>query len=311
MPSLPRILFLGTPEFAVPSLEIILAEGYPVAAVVTAPDKPSGRGLQLNSSAVKRFALAHGLKILQPEKLKNEEFLNEVKSLAPDLGVVVAFRKMPEALWALPRLGTFNLHASLLPDYRGAAPINRAIMNGETETGLTTFFLSQEIDTGKIILQQKMQIGENESAGELHDRMKTAGAQLVALTMKKIFSGDFQLKDQPRHGELKPAPKIFSSDCKIDFSQSATRIHHLIRGLSPYPAAFMMLKDKQLKIFRARPVHQIHSQQAGSVSTDGKTFFRLACADGWIDVFELQLEGKKKMNTEEFLRGFRPDSFSS
>jgi len=296
---------MGTPEFAVPSLEILLKEGCSIAAVITAPDKPAGRGMHLHQSAVKKFALDNNLKILQPEKLKDENFLSELKSLQPDLGVVVAFRKLPESVWDLPRLGTFNLHASLLPNYRGAAPINWAIINGEKETGATTFFLTHEIDTGKIILQEKISIGDEETAGELHDRMKIMGASLVLKTVKQIENGNTQTTDQLLNGDFKKAPKIFTEDCGIHFEKTTDEVFNLIRGLSPYPAAFTTMNAKVLKIFRAGKILELHSATPGSVSSDGKTFLRFACSDGWIEIKELQLEGKKKMSVEEFLRGHK------
>jgi len=299
-----RILFLGTPEFAVPSLEILLNEGHEIVSVITAPDKPAGRGMHLQQSAIKKFAAEHELKILQPEKLKDENFLSELKSLEPDLGVVVAFRKLPETVWSLPRLGTFNLHASLLPDYRGAAPINWAIINGEKETGVTTFFLTHEIDMGKIILREKISIGAEETAGELHDRMKTIGATLVSKTVKQIKQGNVQTQSQPLTDHFKKAPKIFTEDCRIHFDKSVDEVFNLIRGLSPYPAAFTMLNSKVLKIFRAKKISENVNQEAGEISSDGKTFLRFACRDGRIETTEVQLEGKKKMSIEEFLRGF-------
>ena len=304
-----KIIFLGTPDFAVPSLEILLRAGYDITAVITAPDKPAGRGMHLHPSAVKKYAVAHGLKVLQPDKLKNENFLAELKSLQPDLGVVVAFRKLPEAVWAMPRLGTFNLHASLLPQYRGAAPINWAIINGETETGATTFFLTHEIDTGKIIMQRKTEIGAEETAGELHDRLKVSGAELVLQTVKQIENHSVELIEQPSPAALKKAPKIFTEDCRIDFSKSVDEVFNLIRGLSPYPAAFTSFQSTMLKIFRCRKIMDAPPAAAvGSFSTDGKSYLRFACRDGWIEATELQAEGKKKMSTEEFLRGYRMKS---
>lgn len=296
---------MGTPDFAVPSLEILLHAGYDISAVITAPDKPAGRGMHLHPSAVKKYAATHGLKVLQPDKLKNENFLAELKSLQPDLGVVVAFRKLPEAVWAMPRLGTFNLHASLLPQYRGAAPINWAIINGETETGATTFFLTHEIDTGKIIMQQKTEIGDEETAGELHDRLKVIGAELVLQTVRQIENHSVEIKEQPSPPSLKKAPKIFTEDCRIDFSKSVDEVFNLIRGLSPYPAAFTAFEGTMMKIFRCRKIVDASQAAEGSLSTDGKTYLRFACRDGWIAVTELQAEGKKKMSTEEFLRGYR------
>ncbi|HYV92103.1 MAG TPA: methionyl-tRNA formyltransferase [Chitinophagales bacterium] len=300
-----RILFLGTPEFAVPSLEILLEGGYKIIGVITAPDKPAGRGLQLHESAVKKFATQNNLKVLQPEKLKDENFLNELKSLQPDLAVVVAFRKLTETVWNLPRLGTFNLHASLLPNYRGAAPINWAVINGEKETGVTTFFITHEIDTGKIILQEKVLIGQEETAGELHDELKTVGGSLVLKTVQQIESGNVSVIEQPMTNHFKKAPKLFTADCKIDWTKNAQEIFNLIRGLSPYPAAFTGLNGKVFKIFRAKKISEAHHQTPGKIYSDGKTFLRFACDDGWIEATEVQLEGKKKMTAEEFLRGHR------
>ena len=330
MSSALRVLFMGTPEFAVPSLEILLKEGYNIVGVITAPDKPAGRGLQLHESAIKKFASRNNLKILQPEKLKDENFLGELQSLKPDLAVVVAFRKLPEAVWNLPRLGTFNLHGSLLPDYRGAAPINWAIISGEKKTGVTTFFITHEIDTGKIILQEKVLIGEKETAGELHDQLKVVGASLVLKTVLQIENGTVSITEQPMTNHFKKAPKIFTADCRVDWKKSTEEIYNLIRGLSPYPAAFTELNGKILKIFRAEKINR-HSVplEAGSESviseemlippqagqhdklnpgkiySDGKTFLRFACSNGWIEATEVQLEGKKRMTTEEFLRGHR------
>ncbi len=294
---------MGTPEFAVPSLEILWKSGFNIVGVITAPDKPAGRGLQLQQSAVKKFAIEKGLNVLQPEKLKNENFIAELKSLRPDLAVVVAFRKLPEVVWQLPPLGTFNLHASLLPQYRGAAPINWAIMNGEKETGATTFFINQEIDTGKILFQEKINIRDDETAGELHDELKTLGAALVLKTVQSIDEKTFTEHDQLLTPSFKTAPKLFTTNCKINWEKSADEIYNLIRGLSPYPAAFTLLQGKNLKIFRSKKIIEAHQKKSGDIFSDGKTFLRFACVDGWIDVNELQLEGKKKMVTEEFLRG--------
>lgn len=300
-----RILFMGTPEFAVPSLDVLLREKYNIVAVITAPDKPAGRGLQLNESPVKKFSLRNELKILQPEKLKDESFLLELKSLQPDLAVVVAFRKLPEEVWSLPRLGTFNLHASLLPNYRGAAPINWAIINGEKETGATTFFITHEIDTGKIILQEKVLIGEEETAGELHDKLKIAGAELVLKTVELISKENITVTSQPLTNHFRKAPKIFTEDCKIDWNKNSEKIFDLIRGLSPYPGAFTEINGKVLKVFKAKKIAGAHHEIPGNITSDEKTFIRFACGDGWLEASELQIEGKKKMSAEEFLRGFR------
>jgi methionyl-tRNA formyltransferase len=231
-----RIIFMGTPEFAVPSLEILISNGYQVVAVITAPDKPAGRGMLMQQSAVKKFALEHQLNILQPSNLKDPLFVEELKNLTPDLQIVVAFRMLPDVVWQLPRIGTFNLHGSLLPQYRGAAPINWAIMNGEKEIGVTTFFLHHEIDTGNIILQEKMLIDEKETAGSLHDRMKVTGAQLVLKTVQTLLTGTYPLIEQQENKELKRAPKIYTEDCNIQWNRQTVSIYNQIRGLSPYPA---------------------------------------------------------------------------
>lgn len=301
-----RIVFMGTPEFAVSSLDILVKNGYNIVGVITAPDKPAGRGMSVQESAVKKYAVEKELKVLQPEKLKSSEFISELKSLHADLQIVVAFRMLPEVVWAMPPLGTFNLHASLLPDYRGAAPINHAIINGEKETGVTTFFLQHEIDSGKIILQQKVPIGSNETAGELHDKLMRTGAALVLKTVQQIETGNINPVEQPASANPKTAPKIFKENCKINFNQSTETVFNFIRGLSPYPAAHTMLQEKLFKIFSANPEVRKHNLTSGSMETDGKTFLRFATTDGFISVTEAQMEGKRKMKIEEFLKGFRP-----
>jgi methionyl-tRNA formyltransferase len=293
-----RIIFMGTPEFAVPSLELLLENHFNILAVVTAPDKPAGRGMQLQQSAVKKFASQHSLKILQPEKLKDKKFIDELQSLEADLQVVVAFRMLPEIVWSMPELGTINLHASLLPQYRGAAPINWVIINGEKETGVTTFFLQHEIDTGKIIFQDRVAIADNETAGSLHDKLKIVGAQLILKTVKSIEEKNYPLTEQMTSSELKKAPKIFTEDGCIDWNQSAEKIYNLIRGLSPYPAAFTSFQNKTLKIFKASYKLETQNPKPGTVVTDHKTSLQFAARDGWINVLELQLEGKRKMNVE-------------
>lgn len=304
----PRIVFMGTPEFAVASLDALVQAGFHIVGVITAPDKPAGRGMQLQQSAVKQYAIQKNLNILQPDKLKNPAFLEQLASLNADLQVVVAFRMLPEAVWNMPPLGTINLHASLLPQYRGAAPINWAIINGEKETGVTTFKLQHEIDTGNILLQEKITIGEHETAGELHDRMKVTGASLLVQTIKGLADGTLEGKPQeqfPAYGELRHAPKIFTDTCRIDWTKSATEIFNLIRGLSPYPAAFTSLDDKLLKVYRATKELTIPDVPAGTHQTDGKSWLRFAAADGFVYITELQLEGKKRMRTEDFLKGYR------
>jgi len=309
----PRIVFMGTPEFAVASLDAILQAGFPVVGVITAPDKPAGRGMQLTSSAVKKYALEKGLHILQPEKLKNPEFLASLRTLQADLQIVVAFRMLPELVWNMPPMGTINLHGSLLPQYRGAAPINWAVINGEHETGVTTFKLQHDIDTGNILLQDSFPIGEKDTAGDVHDRMKEIGALLLVKTIEGLAAGTLEEKPQQQLLDgspnaaptLKHAPKIFTDTCRIDWTRSTDSIYNLIRGLSPFPTAFTTLDDKLLKIFRAEKEHVTPTLAPGQPQTDKKTYLRFATADGYIRVTEMQLEGKKKMLVEDFLRGYK------
>lgn len=301
---------MGTPEFAVPSLNKIYEAGYEIAAVITAPDKPAGRGMQLTQSAVKKFALEKNLKILQPEKLKSPEFIEELKSLKADLQVVVAFRMLPEIVWNMPPMGTVNLHGSLLPQYRGAAPINWAIINGEKETGVTTFKLQQQIDTGNILLQEKIPVSENETAGTLHDKMMNVGAELLLKTIQGLENGTLKEIPQPStsnvgHATLRAAPKIFTETGEINWNKNVEEIYNLIRGLSPYPSAFTFLNGKKLKIFSAEKENSSESNGAGQFLTDHKTFLKFAARDGFISLKEIQLEGKKKMKIEDFLRGWR------
>lgn len=300
-----RIVFMGTPDFAVASLDILVQNGYNIVGVITAPDKPAGRGKQIQQSAVKQYAVAHNLNVLQPEKLKNPEFLAELKALNADLQIVVAFRMLPEVVWNMPPKGTFNLHGSLLPAYRGAAPINWAVMNGETQTGVTTFFLQHEIDTGSIIHQATMPIGPDESTGEVHDRMMALGAQLVLQTVKEIEQGTAKATPQDMTGDYPHAPKIFREDCKIDWDQPLDKVYNHIRGLSPYPAAWTELDGKTLKIYKAKKEPANHSQPNGTLDTDGKTYLRFAVPGGYIHAEELQLEGKKRLGVKEFLTGWR------
>lgn len=306
MPTSPRIVFMGTPEFAVASLDAILSAGYTVAAVVTAPDKPAGRGMQLTESAVKKYAREKGLLILQPEKLKAPAFLGELRSLAADLQIVVAFRMLPEVVWNMPPMGTVNLHGSLLPQYRGAAPINWAVINGETETGVTTFKLQQDIDTGNILLQDRFPIGPTETAGEVHDRMKEVGAQLLVRTIEGLAAGNLAAIPQQNPAGLRHAPKISTETGHIDWTKPTTEVYNLIRGLSPFPGAFTYLDGKLLKIFHSIPAIGPHPDlPPGHMDTDHKSYLRFAADDGFIRVAELQLEGKKKMKTEDFLRGYK------
>jgi len=303
--SLLRIVFMGTPEFAVASLEALVKAGFNIVGVVTAPDKPAGRGMKMTESAVKKFAVRKGITVLQPEKLKDPVFLEALKALQADLQVVVAFRMLPEIVWNMPRLGTINLHGSLLPQYRGAAPINWAVINGDKETGVTTFKLKHEIDTGDILLQERFPIGDNETAGEVHDRMKDIGANVLVETVKGISNGSLKETPQDNSGELRHAPKIFTATCKIDWNKSGEEIYNLIRGLSPYPAAFTDFEDKTLKIFRAEKEWIIPDSKPGRFETDQKTYLKFACKDGYIHIKDLQMEGKKRMLVEEFLRGYR------
>lgn len=303
-----RIVYMGTPDFAVAPLRALVEGGYNVVAVVTTPDKPSGRGLKVSESAVKRYAVEAGLPIYQPVKLRDEEFVEAFRALDADLGIVIAFRMLPEIIWAAPRLGTFNLHASLLPQYRGAAPINRAIMNGETVTGVTTFLLNPQIDEGAVLGQVKVDIEPSDNVGTLHDKLMNVGVDLVLETVEKIAEGNVEPIEQSEmfDGELKPAPKIFKEDCHIDFSLGGEQIINLIRGLSPYPAAWANLsEDLSAKIFDARFVAQKTDVECGTILSDGKKYLHVACADGFIEIEQLQLSGKKRMTAEELLRGFR------
>ena len=340
-----RIIFMGTPEFAVASLDALIKAGCNIVGVITAPDKPAGRGMILQESAVKKYAVENNLYILQPEKLKNLEFLATIKSLNADLQIVVAFRMLPEIVWNMPSMGSVNLHGSLLPQYRGAAPINWAVINGEKETGCTTFKLKHEIDTGDILLQESFTIGENETAGEVHDKMKEIGAQLLVKTVKELAVGTLEerpqlsianwqssmvnsqfSKEEPGNIEghspftihhspftilnsAKHAPKIFTETCQIDWHKNIDEVFNLIRGLSPYPTAFTFLDGKKLKIFIAQKEPSNTDDAAvispGSFVTDKKSYLKFACKNGFIVVKELQLEGKKKLKVEDFLRGYR------
>jgi methionyl-tRNA formyltransferase len=303
-----RIVFMGTPLFAVTSLDELITAGCNIVGVVTAPDKPAGRGKKLSQSAVKEYALAHGLKILQPEKLKDEKFLEELRALKADLQVVVAFRMLPEVVWNMPPRGTINLHASLLPQYRGAAPINWVLINGEAESGVTTFFLKHDIDTGNVLFTEKVTLTGHETAGELHDRLMAKGAGLLVKTVKAIESGRYSELPQSELGEgeeLRHAPKIFKEDGQIHWNNSVNAIYNLIRGLSPVPGAYTHLNDKTLKIYRAEVQEAEPAILPGGFLTDSKTFLKFAAKDGFINVTDLQLEGKKRMGIEEFLRGVR------
>ncbi len=307
-----RIVFMGTPEFAVASLCKLVEQGYNIVAVVTTPDKPAGRGQKLHESDVKVAARELGLPILQPEKLRDPEFVAAMQELKPDLGIVIAFRMLPEVIWAMPRLGTFNLHASLLPQYRGAAPINWAIINGEKETGITTFLLNHEIDKGAIVGQWKEPILAEDNIGTMYDKLMMKGCDLVVETVEKIASGDFTAIEQMHIDEatLKPAPKIFKDDCRIDWTWEGERIVNFVRGLSPYPAAWspMFVEGAErgsAKIFEVRFESKQHGGEVGSISTDGKESITVSCADGIIHILSMQMAGKRRMSNHDLLLGFR------
>jgi methionyl-tRNA formyltransferase len=300
-----NIIFMGTPDFAVASLNALVKAKFNVVAVVTAPDKPAGRGQKLSESAVKKYAVENQIPVLQPEKLKNPEFIETLKGYNADLQIVVAFRMLPEIVWNMPPKGTINLHGSLLPQYRGAAPINHAIINGEKESGVTTFFLKHEIDTGDIIFSEKTIIEDDETAGELHDKLMEIGAQLIVKTVKAVEENNYAEQAQINNGDLKHAPKIFKEDCKIDWNEETEIIYNKIRGLSPYPTAFTFLNDKTLKIFKAELEISPVDIEPGNFKTDGKTYLKFATKSGFIKLLDIQYEGKKRMPIEDFLRGMR------
>ncbi len=308
-----KIVYMGTPEFAVESLKRLVEGGYNVVAVITMPDKPMGRhGSVLQPSPVKQYAVSQGLKVLQPEKLKDEAFIGELQSLHADLQIVVAFRMLPEVVWAMPRLGTFNLHASLLPQYRGAAPINWAVINGETETGITTFFLKHEIDTGEIIDQVRIPIADTDDVGVVYDKLMRLGGDLVLKTVDAILDGNVKTVPQesvPLSGELHPAPKIFKETCRIDWTQGTKRIYDFIRGLSPYPGAWTEshVGDtvSTLKLFETQKIFADHALEPGAFVTDGKSYLHIATSDGYLNVLSLQLAGKKRMGIADFMKGYR------
>lgn len=308
-----RIVYMGTPEFAVESLKRLVEGGYNIVGVITMPDKPMGRhGSVLQPSPVKQYAVSQGLKVLQPEKLKDESFVAELRELKADLQIVVAFRMLPEVVWNMPRLGTFNLHASLLPQYRGAAPINWAVINGETETGITTFFLKHEIDTGEIIDQVRVPIADTDNVGDVYERLMNLGGDLVVKTVDSILDGSVKTVPQDKLAEgevLHPAPKIFKETCRIDWSKGVKQIYDFVRGLSPYPAAWTELcqgsaAPQVLKIYETDKIFAEHSFEPGAVVTDKKTYFRIAVTDGYINIRSLQLAGKKRMGVADFLRGY-------
>jgi len=310
-----RIVFMGTPEFAVASLKALIDSRFNVVAVVTAPDKPAGRGQKMQEPDVKQFAKNYDIPILQPDKLKDQEFINQLKSYKADLNVIVAFRMLPEVIWSMPRLGTINLHASLLPQYRGAAPINWAIINGDKKTGITTFFIEKEIDTGKIIHSKEVEITENDNAGSLHDKLMVSGADLLVNTVSSIKAGSYPQLDQsttlPAGTVLLPAPKIFKDTCRINWNDDITKTYNFIRGLSPYPAAWTSFQNLQngetlsIKIFETKKELTNHKLTSGTIVSDEKTYLKVAVDGGFLEVKNIQLEGKKKLIIEEFLRGFK------
>lgn len=301
-----RVVFMGTPDFAVRSLDILVENGVEVVGVITSVDKPAGRGNKVKHSAVKKYALDKGLNILQPKNLKATSFLEELKALKADLQIVVAFRMLPAVVFEMPPMGTVNLHASLLPQYRGAAPINWAVINGETETGVTTFFIEQEIDTGLMIFQDKTPIPEEMTAGELHDQLMEQGAQLVLKTVKAIESKEFPQEPQPTEGKLKKAPKIYKDTCKIDWTQSSQTVYNFIRGLSPYPAAYTFVGEDRFKIFKAKKMEtkEFKSIPPGHFFSDNENFLYMSTADGILSIEDLQMAGKKRMKIKDFLRGY-------
>lgn len=308
-----RIVYMGTPEFAVEPLRCLVEGGYNVVGVITMPDKPAGRGHKVQFSPVKQYALEHDLPLLQPEKLKDETFVGALRAWDADLQIVVAFRMLPEVVWNMPRLGTFNLHASLLPQYRGAAPINWAVINGDTETGITTFFLKHEIDTGEVIQQVRVPIADTDNVEVVHDKLMMLGGKLVLETVDAILNGTVKPISQEEMavvGELRPAPKIFKETCRIDWNQPVKKIYDFIRGLSPYPAAWSELIASEkaesvvVKIFESEKVYESHQLAAGTIVTDGKKFMKVAVPDGFVSILSLQLPGKKRLKTDELLRGY-------
>ncbi len=308
-----KIIFMGTPEIAAYALKTLIEADYNVVAVVTTPDKPAGRGRKLHQSAVKKYAVEQNLKLLQPEKLKNEEFVAEMRALEADLQIVLAFRMLPEVIWKMPKLGTFNLHTSLLPQYRGAAPINWAVINGEKTTGVTTFFIDKEIDTGNIILQKEIEISNTDSAGDLHDKMQEIGAELIKNTIEIVAKGNLETKSQEsfveKIGELKPAPKIFKQDCKIDWSKDVKTIYNFIRGLSPYPGAWTVMtnsetgKEMTVKIFETEIINKEHTEELKTIITDKHNIY-IALNNAFLKIKVLQLEGKKRLESSQLLNGY-------
>ena len=306
----PRIVFMGTPDFAVASLKALVEKNYNIVGVITAPDKPAGRGRKINTSAVKKYAESVGLNLLQPEKLRDEAFLEELKNLNADLQIVVAFRMLPKVVWDMPKLGTFNLHASLLPQYRGAAPINWAVINGETKTGVTTFLLDDKIDEGNILLQQEVEIGIEDDAGVVHDKLMDVGTDLILKTVDGLVDGILTPTKQIESVELKPAPKIFKEECKIDWNKEIMSVYNHIRGLSPFPGSWSKLSngdvDTEVKILKSNFVFEEHNLEVGRIITDKKSI-RIAVNNGFIDVLELQISGKKRMKSADLLNGYKFD----
>jgi len=303
---------MGTPEFAVESLKILYNNNYNISAVVTAPDKPAGRGLKILESDIKKFALSKNLHVLQPEKLKNETFINKLKDINPHIFVVVAFRMLPEVVWRIPTLGTFNLHASLLPQYRGAAPINWAILNNEKETGVTTFLINENIDTGNILYQEKIAVEYDDDAGIMHDKLMEIGANLVIKTVNALIENNYPIINQnsliQKNTVLKQAPKINKNDCRINWDRPINKIYNHIRGLSPYPTAFTEIYNNKksilLKVYKSKEIKEAHNNKTGTIITDNKTFYKVAVKGGYINIINIQQAGKKRMNVEDFLRGF-------
>jgi len=298
-----RIVYMGTPDFAVPALKVLVENNYDIAGVITAPDKPKGRGQKLSLSPVKEYAQSEGLKILQPTNLKDPEFQSQLAALNANLQIVVAFRMLPEAVWSMPELGTFNLHASLLPQYRGAAPIHWAVMNGEKETGLTTFFLKHEIDTGSIILQEKEPISPTDTTGEVYNRLMTKGVGLVLKTVKSIENEDYELKPQNENQELKHAPKLFKENTELEWSQPAEQLHNYIRGLNPFPTAWAVINDKKYKVHQSSIIDKDSEGELGKLITDNKTHLHIQCNPGILSLDIIQPEGKKRMGIADFFRG--------
>lgn len=302
-----RIIFMGTPHFAVPSLDILVKNGYDIVGVITATDKKAGRGHKLTQSAIKKYALANNLPVLQPKNLKSKKFREHLATLKADLQVVVAFRMLPKVIFSMPKYGTFNLHGSLLPQYRGAAPINWAVINGEKETGVTTFFIDRKVDTGNMLFKATTPISETDTAGNVHDRLMDIGANLVLKTVQAIEKGDYTATPQVEVADLKPAPKIFKDTCQINWNQPTEKVYNFIRGLSPYPTAWTVLHDKQLKIFKVTKVLTPTDKPAGTFLSDENNYLYITTADGYLDVQELQLQGRRKMETGAFLRGYKTD----